>query len=37
MNSKGRVIAVGRAILAGEEMKRFKIGLAVKIRRGEED
>jgi 7-cyano-7-deazaguanine tRNA-ribosyltransferase len=36
-DSKGKVIAVGRAILAGEEMKRFKIGLAVKIRRGEED
>lgn len=36
-DSKDRVIAVGRAALSGEEMKRFKIGLAVKTRRGEED
>jgi len=36
-DSKGKVIAVGRAALTGEEMKRFKIGQAVKIRRGEED
>ena len=36
-DSKGKVIAVGRAALTGEEMKRYKIGQAVKIRRGEED
>ncbi len=36
-DAKGQVVAVGRAALTGEEMKRFKIGLAVKIRRGEED
>lgn len=30
----GRVIAVGRSVLNGREMKRFKIGVAVKVRRG---
>jgi 7-cyano-7-deazaguanine tRNA-ribosyltransferase len=30
----GRVLAVGRAVLSGEEMKSFKIGVAVKVRRG---
>jgi uncharacterized protein with predicted RNA binding PUA domain len=30
----GKVLAVGRAILSGEEMKAFKIGVAVKVRRG---
>ena len=35
-DSKDRVIAVGRAMLNGIEMKRFKIGLAVKVRRGED-
>jgi predicted RNA-binding protein (TIGR00451 family) len=34
-DSKDRVVAVGRAALNGIEMKRFKIGLAVKVRRGE--
>jgi predicted RNA-binding protein (TIGR00451 family) len=34
-DSKDRIIAVGRAMLNGIEMKRFKIGLAVKVRRGE--
>jgi len=30
----GKVLAVGRAVLSGEEMKAFKIGVAVKVRRG---
>jgi predicted RNA-binding protein (TIGR00451 family) len=30
----GKVLAVGRAVLSGEEMKVFKIGVAVKVRRG---
>lgn len=34
LNLKGKVIAVGRAILTGEEMKTFKRGVAVKIRKG---
>jgi predicted RNA-binding protein (TIGR00451 family) len=34
VNEGGKVLAVGRAILSGEEMKVFKIGVAVKVRRG---
>lgn len=34
INSRGEVIAVGRAILSGYEMKAFKRGVAVKVRRG---
>jgi uncharacterized protein with predicted RNA binding PUA domain len=30
----GKVLAVGRAVLSGEEMKVFKSGVAVKVRRG---
>jgi predicted RNA-binding protein (TIGR00451 family) len=30
----GKVLAVGRAVLSGEEMKTFKRGVAVKVRRG---
>ena len=30
----GKVLAVGRAVLSGEEIKSFKIGVAVKVRRG---
>ena len=30
----GKVLAVGRTVLSGEEMKAFKIGVAVKVRRG---
>lgn len=30
----GDVLAVGRAVLSGEEMKAFKRGVAVKVRRG---
>jgi len=34
IDGKGEVIAVGRAILSGIEMKVFKRGVAVKVRRG---
>jgi predicted RNA-binding protein (TIGR00451 family) len=34
MNSKKRVLAVGRALLNSEEMLSFETGVAVKIRRG---
>ncbi|MEM2521931.1 MAG: PUA domain-containing protein [Candidatus Bathyarchaeia archaeon] len=34
VNEKGEVIAVGRAVLSGEEMSVFKTGVAVKVRRG---
>jgi len=34
IDEKGEVIAVGRAILSGIEMKVFKRGVAVKVRRG---
>jgi predicted RNA-binding protein (TIGR00451 family) len=30
----GKVLAVGRAVLSGEEMKAFRKGVAVKVRRG---
>jgi predicted RNA-binding protein (TIGR00451 family) len=35
-DTKGEVVAVGKAILTSEEMLRFKTGLAVNIRRGRE-
>ena len=34
VDGSGKVLAVGRAVLSGEEMKVFKIGVAVKVRRG---
>jgi len=34
VDGRGRVLAVGRAVLSGEEMEAFKIGVAVKVRRG---
>jgi uncharacterized protein with predicted RNA binding PUA domain len=34
INENGEVLAVGRAVLSGKEMKAFKIGVAVKVRRG---
>jgi len=34
VNNKGEVLAVGRAVLSSEEMKAFKKGVAVKVRRG---
>jgi predicted RNA-binding protein (TIGR00451 family) len=33
-DEKGTVLAVGRAVLCAEEMKAFKRGVAVKVRRG---
>jgi predicted RNA-binding protein (TIGR00451 family) len=33
-DSKDNILAVGRAVLAGFEMKRFKIGLAARVRKG---
>jgi len=35
LNGKQRVIAVGKAVLSGDEMKSFKKGVAVKVRRGD--
>ncbi|MGW8181319.1 MAG: PUA domain-containing protein, partial [bacterium] len=35
-NTKGDVVAVGRAVLTSDEMLRFKTGLAVNTRRGRE-
>ena len=34
IDGKGEVIAVGRAILSGIEMKAFKRGVAIKVRKG---
>ena len=34
LDSNCKILAVGRAMLSGEEMKAFKRGVAVKIRRG---
>lgn len=34
VNNEGEVLAVGRAALSSEEMKAFKKGVAVKVRRG---
>ena len=34
VDESGKVLAVGRAVLSGEEMEVFKIGVAVKVRRG---
>jgi len=34
LDRKGNVLAVGRAVLTGEEMKVFKTGVAVKVRKG---
>ncbi|MEM3442445.1 MAG: PUA domain-containing protein [Candidatus Bathyarchaeia archaeon] len=34
VDENGKVLAVGRAVLSGEEMKAFKSGVAVKVRRG---
>jgi uncharacterized protein with predicted RNA binding PUA domain len=36
LNSKKEVLAVGRALLTGEEMLAFQTGVAVKTRRGRE-
>ncbi len=34
INSKNEVLAVGRALLSGTEMKAFSRGIAVRVRRG---
>ena len=34
LDEESKVLAVGRAVLSGEEMKAFKRGVAVKVRRG---
>jgi uncharacterized protein with predicted RNA binding PUA domain len=34
VDEKGKILAVGRAVLSGEGMKAFKSGVAVKVRRG---
>jgi predicted RNA-binding protein (TIGR00451 family) len=34
VDEEGKLLAVGRAVLSGEEMKAFKRGVAVKVRRG---
>ncbi len=34
VDGRGRLVAVGKAILSGEEMVSFKLGVAVKVRRG---
>ncbi|MEM1565838.1 MAG: PUA domain-containing protein [Candidatus Bathyarchaeia archaeon] len=34
VNEKGEVLAVGKALLSGEEMTVFRTGVAVKVRRG---
>jgi predicted RNA-binding protein (TIGR00451 family) len=37
LDSSRRVLAVGRAVLSGKEMKAFRRGVAVKVRRGSID
>jgi uncharacterized protein with predicted RNA binding PUA domain len=34
LDENGNVLAVGKAVLSGIEMKAFKVGVAVKVRRG---
>jgi 7-cyano-7-deazaguanine tRNA-ribosyltransferase len=34
VDQKDRLLATGKAVLTGEEMKVFKVGVAVKVRRG---
>jgi predicted RNA-binding protein (TIGR00451 family) len=37
VDEDGNVLAVGRAVLSGSEMKAFKTGVAVKVRHGAEE
>jgi uncharacterized protein with predicted RNA binding PUA domain len=37
VDEHGKILAVGRAVLSGEEMKAFKVGVAVKVRHGSEE
>ena len=34
VDQKGNLVAVGKAVLSGYEMLSFKLGVAVKVRRG---
>ena len=34
VDEEGKILAVGRAVLSGDDMKAFKSGVAVKVRRG---
>lgn len=34
LNKNGKVLAIGKAVLTGQEMKVFKRGLAVRVRKG---
>ena len=34
IDENGKILAVGRALLSGEEMKAFKTGVAIKVRHG---
>ncbi len=34
VNGRGEVVAVGRAVLTGREMRAFRSGVAVRVRRG---
>ena len=34
VDESGKILAVGKAVLSGEEMKVFKTGVAVKVRHG---
>lgn len=34
VDDEGGVLAVGRAVLTGKEMRAFKRGVAVRVRRG---
>lgn len=36
-DENGNLLAVGRAVLSGNDMKYFKRGVAVRVRRGVED
>jgi len=37
LNGKNRVIAVGKAMLSGREMRDFKRGVAVRVRKGDRE
>jgi len=37
VDEDGQVLAVGRTVLSGEEMKAFKTGVAVKVRHGSKE
>jgi uncharacterized protein with predicted RNA binding PUA domain len=37
VDEEGQVLAIGRAVLSGEEMQAFKTGVAIKVRHGSEE